>query len=552
MKNALFLILLFIAYYSSAQFICPDNITINCDEDYTDTLVIGTLTIPDALNVEDVNTNFTPQLNSCGVGLVFVAYNLDDSLICSQTVTIENPFPPFDSSSIVMPNDTIYTDCALWDAELPTWTGGPCDFIGYTEDVDTFDFVNESSFKLLRRITVIDWCLYDTTDGMEGLYFGDQEIVVKDENAPTPFCVSLWNLGDSQFPHIIEAKMFDIGAYDACTPKEMFRYTFSDVLPEDDPEYNPTTRTSSMTFNIEDFDNGSINMDIYHWDLAGNSDYCRIIFYVTDDCLDPEYPLVDANNQWNVTTISGPDYTTTKQRFKSEEVSLQGKKYLQIVTAEEENSEDWTDYPLYMRECNGRLYGRDEDSNEELYFDFNLEIGDTLFSEQYIGEADLRIDSIYNKEYLDGSIRKTLYVEALNGFGYFEMIEGIGSTIFPMTEYQNIALIDYSQTLGCFTANDEVVYIGDSFSSCWPVGVDDQLDEDAIEIYPNPGLSSVNIYSEYDGILKIHMVDGNQVYNSQLRQGMNVIEIRNWQSGLYFITILTKEGSITNPWIKDK
>lgn len=551
MKNAILFAILLIAFNCYTQISCPDNITINCDQDYTDSAITGAVILPDSIDQEAVTVVYTPDLDACSVGTVEANFYFEEVLTCTQIITIENPFPPFDPTTIVVPNDTIYNDCALWEAELPTWTGGPCDFIGYTEDVDTFDFVNESSFKLLRRITVIDWCLYDATDGMEGLFFGEQEIEVRDENPPTPFCVSLWNLGDSQFPHTIEAKMFDIGAFDFCTPKELFRYTFSEVAPENDPEYNPTTRTSSRTFNIEDFDNGSINVDIYHWDLAGNSDYCRIIFYVTEDCLDQEYPLVDANNQWNVTTISGPNYSTTKQRFKSEEVSLQGKKYLQIETAVEENSDDWTDYPLYMRECNGKLFGRQIDTGEDLYFDFNLEQGDTLFSDQYIGAADLRIDSVYNIEYLDGSIRKTLYVEALNGFGYFEMIEGIGSTIFPLTEYQNIAWIDFSKTLGCFTANDEVVYIGDSFSSCWPVGVDDQLDEDAVEIYPNPGFNSIHIQSAYAGNLKIVSVDSKIIFTSELKQGINEVETSTWTSGLYFITLSTEEGSITKRWVKN-
>ena len=79
------------------------------------------------------------------------------------------------------------TDDITYDP--PTWTAGPCDFIGYSESVDTF-FIEEGSgdsdacFKILRSFTVIDWCVYDETNGEDGLYIGSQTIKITDNEAP--------------------------------------------------------------------------------------------------------------------------------------------------------------------------------------------------------------------------------------------------------------------------------------------------------------------------------------------------------------------------------
>jgi len=181
-----------------AGIVCPADVTLACDMDYTDPNMIGTATTQSLCGSESVTTSFTPQLNACGVGFVIATYTVEGSspsISCSQRITVENPYPAFDPNGIRFPRDLptsptgqiACTDDITYDP--PTWTAGPCDFIGYSESVDTF-FIEEGSgdsdacFKILRSFTVIDWCVYDETNGEEGLTLGSQTIKITDKEAP--------------------------------------------------------------------------------------------------------------------------------------------------------------------------------------------------------------------------------------------------------------------------------------------------------------------------------------------------------------------------------
>ena len=181
-----------------AGIVCPADVTLACDMDYTDANMIGTATTLSLCGSESVTTSFTPQLNACGVGFVIATYTVEGSspsISCSQRITVENPYEAFDPSGIRFPRDLptsptgqlACTDDITYDP--PTWTAGPCDFIGYSESVDTF-FIEEGSgesdacFKILRSFTVIDWCVYDETNGEDGLTLGSQTIKITDKEAP--------------------------------------------------------------------------------------------------------------------------------------------------------------------------------------------------------------------------------------------------------------------------------------------------------------------------------------------------------------------------------
>ena len=277
--------------------------------------------------------------------------------------------------------------------------------------------------------------------------------------------------------------------------------------------------------------------------LTAECDTHQIVRHQTVACAEPDFRVVDPRNQWNVTSSAGlGSYYTTKQRFKKDSVLIDNKYYFQIETEETEFGEDWVDYPLYVRECEGLLFGRaSEDEEEELYFDFNMEVGDMLKDTDYVGYADLMVIEINNIEYLDGSIRKRLTIEAQNGFGIFQMIEGVGSSVFPLTDYANIAIIDYWNQLGCFTTNDEIVYVGNSFSSCWPVGVNDEIGNIAINIFPNPTNGYLNIQSDIE-LTEIEIYDTQGKLILKLDYSAS-IDISFLHEGLYLVVLKNINGN---------
>jgi|GEM_PF-468272 len=179
---------------------CPSDITLACDMDYTDPNLRGTAISSSLCGSVMIDVTYTPQLNACGLGFVIATYSVAStpSVTCSQRITLENPYPTFAENSIKYPRDLPTSPTGQLSCQddipfdEPTWTAGPCDFIGYTEEVDTFFFeldpdtglpVDEC-FNIVRSFTVIDWCVYDATNGEEGTYFGSQTITITDNEAP--------------------------------------------------------------------------------------------------------------------------------------------------------------------------------------------------------------------------------------------------------------------------------------------------------------------------------------------------------------------------------
>ncbi len=441
-----------------ASIVCPPDVTLACDMDYTDPAMIGSATSLALCGSESVDVTFNPQLDACGVGFVIATYTVIGSnpvISCNQRIDIANPYPAFDPSGISFPRDlptnaTAQISCTdEINFAPPTWTEGACDFIGYTEDVDTFFFEvdpitgvsSDACFKILRSFTVIDWCVYDATNGQEGLYYGSQTIKITDRDAPVlnncapamfevdancvrtstvltnnatdaGNCASDWlkwqvfvdtwgdgvvdyeyssflptndsnitndtngngindryvaptmsgetvsinvleTLEASAFNHLVTWKVtdgcgnvascettfmvvdkkaptpycvslstalmengsvelwaidFDLGAFDNCTAQDDLRFTFSNTLPENDNNYDPTQNSSAMVFT----DCGVQSVDVYVWDEYGNVDFCTVELTVNgENCGDvvPETCMPNEFTGWSVSTCNAESGT---------------------------------------------------------------------------------------------------------------------------------------------------------------------------------------------------------------------------------------------------
>ncbi len=277
MKNAILLSLILITYSGFSQVICPDDITIDCAQDYTDLTVTGQIIVPDSINNGNYIVDYDPQLNACNEGIVNVLFYVEDSLYCTQIITIDDPYPAFDPNTIIIPEDITVADCSWVEFNPPSWLGGPCDFIGYIEDVDTLDFTVVGEYKIERVFTVIDWCLYDATNGADGLYYGSQVITIIDEVSPITNCPTTMEYSIDNLPLTITAKSIGLDATDDCTDQENLRFTFTEVRPGLDPDFDTMIKSSTMVLTAEDFAIGTFFIDVYHWDLAGNSSSCTTI-----------------------------------------------------------------------------------------------------------------------------------------------------------------------------------------------------------------------------------------------------------------------------------
>ena len=141
---------------------------------------------------------------------------------------------------------------------------------------------------------------------------------VADNVPPTPYCVnlstSLMDTGSVE----LWACDFNLGAFDNCSAEADLRFTFTDVPPMDDPNFNATAKCSARTFDCNDVINPAgtiVPVQVYVWDLAGNADFCTVFLTLVDNNDNCE------DNSGSI-SISGEVSTETGQMVEGVNVSL--------------------------------------------------------------------------------------------------------------------------------------------------------------------------------------------------------------------------------------
>lgn len=125
----------------------------------------------------------------CNTGSVIVDYFLEGSrdTICTKEINLGDP----DGISIVWPSGEITVNCADTDFGEVQIIGGACNNAAPTEEIREFILPDGAGYckKLIRNITVIDWCSYQPNTGdTTGVYRFVQTIKVIDNDRPTITC----------------------------------------------------------------------------------------------------------------------------------------------------------------------------------------------------------------------------------------------------------------------------------------------------------------------------------------------------------------------------
>ena len=265
---------------------------------------------------------------------------------------------------------------------------------------------------------------------------------------------------------------------------------------------------------------------------------------------------------------------------------VNGKTYVQILYATDENHSVWRDtiakdrrrYPymsvtngLLLREKNGKVYRYDkgetrEDNEESLLYDFNLREGETISrylspgaSFDYIITS--RIDSIRYENIEDVS-RKVFYVSNYSNSGGAAAgipeiwIEGIGS-LWGL-ERKNLCSFytgcQYRVNLICFYQNEELRYHLTRFDNCYynepnhPLGI--QKVESALEfqLYPNPTsgkfVIQVSDGGDYSSV-NIYNITGNLIGTTYQMGSSGILEVdlSGMMRGIYLVK-LEKNGKL--------
>ncbi len=134
--------------------------------------------------------------------------------------------------------------------------------------------------------------VWTVSDGCGNVTSKTTVLQVVDKKAPSPYCHSISSAFMTGENPMVElwACDFVIEGLDNCTSSDQLRYTFSNVLPENDPTYDSETKCSARTFTCADINNansGIVSVDVYSWDEYDNFAVCNVELTLNGLC-DPD------------------------------------------------------------------------------------------------------------------------------------------------------------------------------------------------------------------------------------------------------------------------
>lgn len=271
--------------------ICPTDITLNCDQDYTDLAITGNADAVDncqgvIVTYVDVNESF----NNCHVGSLTRIWTATDAVgltaTCSQLITVTNNDPFDGNTDIVWPLDFDSEECGISVSpdDLPAAYGNPvitedgCDIVVVTYNDELLPFEYPACYKILRKWTVVDWCQFNADTG-EGQWEKIQVIKISNTIAPviTSTCEDFDVCSyDANCGGVEVALTLD--ATDDCTDNANLRYSYVvDAYTNGTTDTYGSTNDATNTYPI-----GTHSIVWTVEDGCGNTTTCEYSFTVTD------------------------------------------------------------------------------------------------------------------------------------------------------------------------------------------------------------------------------------------------------------------------------
>lgn len=174
-------------------------------------------------------------------------------------------------------------------------------------------------------------------------------------------------------------------------------------------------------------------------------------------------------------------------------------------------------------------------TDEELYYDFNLQVGD-LFEVGYIDEPEyIQLMAIEEVVLEDGSVRNKFVFDIGWEYDFPEVwIEGVGSLSGINWRYRPGWTASGFAKLMCYFEDDGLVWTG---GECW-----DDVDEttaEQVSVYPNPAKENVLIQGVEPTEVQVYNALGQVV---KTVRGTNEIDLSGLVEGVYLVRITDDDG----------
>ena len=245
------------------------------------------------------------------------------------------------------------------------------------------------------------------------------------------------------------------------------------------------------------------------------------------------YPLPVTGAKWNILIYDFGYFCTLKYEYEKD-TFMCGNNYA-VIRNKNQSSCNWTS-PILLRSAGTLVYGRRFDctSNEYLYYDFGLNVGDTFIVALNLFDSAV-VTNITYPTMLNGQIRKSIALQSINPFAnwQYSWIEGIGDIIKGLLSQYNPP--DPVFTLLCFSDSSGLVYQYSNTCDTTSVNaIGNNFFQYSFTIYPNPSFEEVHLkyVSPVSAISYIRIYDalGRLIRIHDLESPSGIITINN--SGL--------------------
>lgn len=268
------------------------------------------------------------------------------------------------------------------------------------------------------------------------------------------------------------------------------------------------------------------------------------------------YPFPDTNAYWNMFTFGWSGLIVENPIGVIGDTTINSTQYIKICQSTDTLFEFQSDYPFYcaVREEDSKYYFVfPNDTTEILYYDFNLEVGETInYPQNEFIWLPITLKVIAKDSLLIGnSYRKRLTLENNDGTtGWMPQnwIEGIGSD-YGLRMVHNY-LVDYGFATSCLHQNDTLFYLNPQFQACYRwtlVGLEENQIQ-PLKLFPNPTNEQISFELLSDELLQapfeIVNMQGKNYYNSTINSSNFSISTIQFPSGVYFYQITHVSGKV--------
>jgi len=270
---------------------------------------------------------------------------------------------------------------------------------------------------------------------------------------------------------------------------------------------------------------------------------------------EPYHPLVQEGKVWSEVLVTGSvmegyNYTTTQMALFGDTL-INDVQYKKMYVSKKEFPvfpQDWA-LQNFMREDENKKvwYKGNSSSEEKLYYDFSLEIGDTVPKEIVNFNPIAIVEDISYITMKNGEKYKVWHLSILGYYNQKEFwIEGIGSCLGVLNVLTGKFTGGFTCLL-CYHENGKLIYNDNPWEGvCYKKNSTSvNVYNNQINIYPNPAKDRLHI--EIKESMNIHAISLINIQGQIIRSYESTatqFDISGIAEGFYFIKLSSSEGNI--------